>query len=373
MISTRLIAALAAGLFAGAISAPSNAAWTLADLGAYGGSASMAYGLNNAGQVVGYYVQANGKPYPFITINGQMTPFGSEPGAADAVNDAGQGAGDTLTADQTALAASLIVGNVTTDLGRLGGTFSIPKAINANGQVIGYAHLTSGIDHAFVATPAGTIDLGTLSPATSSYANAINASGQVVGDWFSSSYVTRGFIASGGTVVDIGTLGGTSCFPYAINDAGQVVGISATASGSHAFLYDGRSMTDLGTLGGKTSAGWAINQYGQIAGYSLTASGATHAFIYSGKNMTDLGTLGGTVSAAVAINANGQAIGYSTIANGTKHAFYYGLGQMTDLETAVPGLSNINVNYLYLNDAGQIAGTGLINGSQHAFLLTPVL
>jgi len=372
MISTRLIATLAAGLFAGAVAAPSHAAWTLADLGANGGSASMAYGLNNAGQVVGYYVQADGKPYPFITINGQMTPFGSAPGAAIAVNDAGQGAGNTLSADQTALDASLIVGSVTTDLGRLGGTGSYVKAINANGQVVGWAHLANGRDHAFVATAAGMTDLGNITNATSSYANAINASGVVVGDWISASNVLRGFIASGGTVVDIGTLGGSSCYPYAINDAGQVVGISATTNGSHAFLYDGKTMTDIGTLGGKTSSARAINQYGQIAGYSLTASGATHAFIYSGKNMADLGTLGGTVSVAVAINANGQAIGYSTIANGTKHAFFYGLGQMTDLETAAPGLSNVNVNYLYLNDVGQIAGTGLINGSQHAFLLTPI-
>ena len=58
--------------------------------------------------------------------------------------------------------------------------------------------------------------------------------------------------------------------------------------------YSGGTMIDLGTLGGTYSYANGINNKGQIVGYSLTASGQDHAFLYSGGKMTDLGTLGGT-------------------------------------------------------------------------------
>ena len=96
-------------------------------------------------------------------------------------------------------------------------------------------------------------------------------------------------------MTDLGTLpGGTYSRASGINNNGQIVGYSQTASGSeHAFLYSGGTMTDLGTLpGGNDSWATGINNNGQIVGYSYTAL-ADHAFLYSGGTMTDLGTLGG--------------------------------------------------------------------------------
>ena len=45
--------------------------------------------------------------------------------------------------------------------------------------------------------------------------------------------------------------------------------------------YSGGVMTDLGTLGGATSQANGINDNGQIVGYSTTASGQIHAFFYT--------------------------------------------------------------------------------------------
>jgi len=39
-------------------------------------------------------------------------------------------------------------------------------------------------------------------------------------------------------------------------------------------------MTDLGTLGGNFSGPVAINDRGQVVGYSTTASGELHAFLW---------------------------------------------------------------------------------------------
>lgn len=69
-----------------------------------------------------------------------------------------------------------------------------------------------------------------------------------------------------------GTLLGTGyTIGRGINDAGQVVGVSA----SHAFITgpDGVGMTNLGTLGGRYSEVYAVNDLGQVAGQSNTNRG----------------------------------------------------------------------------------------------------
>src|SRR5260370_690276 len=99
----------------------------------------------------------------------------------------------------------------------------------------------------------------------------------------------------GFTIKDLGTLGGDRSFAFAINNRGQIVGESITASGNgHAFLFEDGVMVDLGTLpGGTTSFAFGINNRGQVVGEATTASGARHAFLFDDGVMVDLGTLPG--------------------------------------------------------------------------------
>jgi probable HAF family extracellular repeat protein len=81
----------------------------------------------------------------------------------------------------------------------------------------------------------------------------------------------------------LGTLPGRDgSVAFAINDRGQVVGISGTTFGeARAFLWENGKMTDLGTLGGDFSEASAINDRGQVVGWAMTAEGEQHAVLWT--------------------------------------------------------------------------------------------
>ena len=227
------------------------------------------------------------------------------------------------------------------------------------------------------------------------------------------------------SVAALQTLGGTENFGYAINDRGEIVGLSRLAGdgATHAFVYDRDRITDispfnsgdiqtvgptsinsrgqvasglvvagvylpavydsiaqrvttLGSLGGVTSFGFAgvatsINNMGEAVGYSYLDGVNRHAFLHSRNVMKDIGSFGG-YSAATDINEPGTVVGFaSNLSNERAHAFVYSNGTMTDIDPF--GRSDFGTSESSaqaINDRGQIVGHGLLgNGTAfHAFL-----
>lgn len=174
-------------------------------------------------------------------------------------------------------------------------------------------------------------------------------------------------------IYNLGTLGGPSSQATAINNVGQVTGLSEVAGASwHAFVYTGTPgsggiMLDLGTLGGTYSSGWDINDSGQIVGESHlgTPHSRISAFLYtgapdSGGMMHDLGTLDGISSVGInswayGVNDSGQIVGKSTtLPNFHEHAFLY---------SGTPGVDGMMHDLGFygsaydINNSGQIVGT----------------
>jgi probable HAF family extracellular repeat protein len=228
---------------------------------------------------------------------------------------------------------------VLTDLGTLpGGVNSAPLWISANGLIAGLAE-NGQTDPLYAGLPElravlwqhGKItDLGTLPEGGyQSEANAVNSAGQVVG-------------AALNTIPDANSmqagtfwLWGGITPPYLYQ--------------TRAFLWDKQhGMQDLGTLPGGTDAqALLINEGGQVVGYSYTASTqtgvcfplATSSFLWEkGRKMVDLGGFGGTCTAANDLNNQGQVVGFSTVAGDAyQRAFMWEHGSIHDLGGSLGG------------------------------------
>jgi probable HAF family extracellular repeat protein len=259
----------------------------MTDLGVFGGlwSSSEARDVNNHGQVVGtLHDTVSGTMHPFIyTPDGGMTDLSPVIGLsadARAINDAGQIVGMYLNPQGFYHAYLYTPGAGTLDLGSLAGPKgrSGARDINNSGVVSGSSRVGQTQSyHAFVWDSAhGMSDLGSAGREHSA-GSALNSSGQVA---VTTNDVTldaerASLYTPGEGMVEIGDLGGGTSWANGINDSGQLVGGSCwdAESGSYrAYMYStGTGLVDLGGLTDSFGEAWAINTNGLIVGSSVAA------------------------------------------------------------------------------------------------------
>jgi probable HAF family extracellular repeat protein len=291
------------------------------------------------------------------------------------------------------------------DLGTLGGPHSYGSVngdgfqlLNNSGVVASYADTSLPdpnapnfcsvqdcfLTHAFRWKDGVKTDLGALPGINNSAGGSINARGWIAGqsgngliDPLLGIPEGRAVLWKNGQIMDLGTLGGGNfSLGIYVNDAGQVVGISANAVPDpfslfgagvqiRTFLWDDGEIQDIGTLGGPDAlpgASCSAQPRNVIVGQSYinsTPNASTgiptiDPFLWKNGVMTDLGNLGGTMSAAQCANHRGQIIGMSTLpGNVMNHAFFWDDGVMTDLGT----LGGNNSEAIWINDAGDVVGS----------------
>ena len=207
---------------------------------------SQAYGVNNSGQIVGYYGPTAGsnQVYTYNTATSTLTNLGTL-GGVSATSDANGGG----------------------------------YGINASGQIACYSKTSTGALHAAYYNGAGSgqgslLDLGTLIPgsnaptgsgAGTSTAYSINTQGDIVGN---SNFV-------GGPAGNV--IGAFHAYVY---KHGSTIGYDP-ANGNTSSLIDLNLVTtNLAAAGFNTlNLAYSINDSGWIVGQGVTTSGQSHAFL----------------------------------------------------------------------------------------------
>jgi probable HAF family extracellular repeat protein len=270
---------LALGMLGGG-QANAESSYIHSTLDAPGFAGTAANGINDAGQIVGYVVDANGVHHAFLLSGGSYTTF-DVPGS----------------------------------------TQTYATGINNAGQIVGFYSSPDGINHGFLLSGGNYTTLD-VPGANGTYAEGINSAGQVVGGYSTVTFFNGSFLYSSGNYTTLAVLGSSVSTAYGINDSGQIVGFyEEPANGrQHGYVYSSGNYTTVDVPGSENSGVSGINNTGQlVGGYSGRLAG--HGFLLSGTNHDTVDAPGASSTSATGINTAGQIVGYYVDTGGILHGF----------------------------------------------------
>ncbi len=354
-----------------------------------------------------------------------LPSLGGVAGQANSINDRGWASGVAdFAGDGTGHAALWMNSTEVVDLGALGG----PQANSAvawpvkatNGVIVGISETadTQLANDTFSCWPFFTPGSPTgkacngfrwqkgsmtaLPPfpgGFNSYATAANNRGQIVG-WAENGTpdptCTPGFQVlqfraviwqPDGSMQELPPLAGDSTTAAeAINDLGQVVGISGACevavgdmSAAHAVMWQNGVPTDIGNLGGHSwNTPTAINNHGTVVGFALRAGqdGTRNfqAFVWtSATGMKALPMAADDIrSEALGVNDKDQIVGLSRGPSGIRAVLWQN-GVLTELNSLTAAGSPYLLYANDINNAGEIAGEAFdgATGAAPAYVAVP--
>jgi uncharacterized membrane protein len=251
-----------------------------------GATYTSAFGINSAGQIVGFYYDSAGGYHGFIDSNGTFTTL-NYPAAPDStslqgINDKGDIVGyfSDPAARFFTLDAFLYASGVFSLITVPGATnqWTVASGISNNAQIVGTVETPA--DQGFVgANGVFTTFLYPGSSRTDAY--GINDRGQVVGIASFSPAANTGFVYVSSSFSDInfpGTVNATT--PFGINDSGQIVGSFIQDGGVMGFLDTAGAFTRIvDPLGPRETRAYGINSDGEIVGNYYDSNNVSHGFL----------------------------------------------------------------------------------------------
>jgi probable HAF family extracellular repeat protein len=254
--------------------------------------------INNFDQTVGFYESASGQ-HGFLYVDGMFTTLADFPGAAGrtvawGLNNKGQivGSYSFLSGGSHGFIYDYDNGEFTTlDVPFSGAYETFPVAINDDGQIAGIYQDTSG-QHGFLYAAGVFTSLDMPGARTgSTVAWDLNNKGQIVGVYADQTPQSaggpraHGFLYANGVFTplpDVPFPGAVNTAPTGINNHGQIVGTYNDLSGGrYGFLYDYDTgvFATLDVPGATSVDVTGLNDDGQIVGFYTDSSGGTHGFL----------------------------------------------------------------------------------------------
>lgn len=285
------------------------------------GGDSVAYSINNRGEVVGYAQAPTYSDHAFLYSHGILRDLGAATGNPH--------------------------------------DMSYAAAINSAGMITGASQVAGGAEHAILYFKGRWTDLGTLG-GSRSWGGSLNERGDVVGNSETSTpNTTHAFLWRRGKMTDLGTLGGQNSYAIGVSNSDLVAGTSDLGDGrQHGFIWRAGRMVDITSItGGRDAIIRSINSSGAIAG---TVDG--QAYLYARGHVTLLGFLpGGTWSSASIISDSGEILVYGDDATGATQQFLWLHGRKTVIH--VQGLPGADETFVTdINSRGIMCGASGAGG-----------
>jgi hypothetical protein len=234
-----------------------------------GSTYTTATGINDSGQIVGfYYVGSSNTTHSFLLSGGIYTTIdvpGSTYTQAYGINDSGQVVGSYGVGMGGLPRGFLLSGGSYTTLHVPGALQDYPRGINDSGQVVGYYVTFPSGYHGFLLS-GGSYTTFDYPGADDTTPYGINASGQIVGDYDVGGGDPQSFLLSGGSYAPIDVPGSVYTRALGINDSGQVVGEYYDGNSFPGFLLTGGSYTTIDVPGSNGTTPYGINDFGLIVG-----------------------------------------------------------------------------------------------------------
>lgn len=243
-------------------------------------------GINDADVIAGYHGQAINEGFTLTLPNN----FTSEnfPSSAQTqvtgINNSSNTSGFYIDNGGTNHGFLNIGGNFST-VDFPGTTFDQVLGLNNTGQAAGYFQASSGFQTAFVFNPflppGGQFKL--LNLPGSGQATGVNDAGQVTG-FFATATGDNGFLLSAGKLTTLSFPGAAITEALGLNNAGQVVGFyqqDPNVNILHGFIYSNGVFTSLDDTAAPATQTTVtgINNLGQIVGFALETNGTTVGFV----------------------------------------------------------------------------------------------
>jgi probable HAF family extracellular repeat protein len=249
--------------------------YTFTEIDAPGASDTSPMGINNSGDIVGCYdvketvlcpVDACYYIYDFLYRGGNFTtidvPVGYFDTCACGINNSGDIVG--WYADANGFHGGLYAGGKFTKID-VPGADTYLSGINDSGDIVGSYSDNAGASYHGFLYAGGKFTWIDFPGASSTSPEGINNSGDIVG-WYRDANAYHGFLYAGGKFTKIDFSGTSDTFAYGINDSGDIVGWYDPPT-PHGFLYRGGSFTTIDVPGCSSTSAMGINNSGTIVGY----------------------------------------------------------------------------------------------------------
>jgi probable HAF family extracellular repeat protein len=301
-----------------------EAHYDITPVSAPGATTTVVYGINNAGEAVGYYQGSSGL-HGFEVTGGNFSNVDNPNATSSSTKIAGiNNTGELIGSYEGPVNSTNLIGvygfvesaGTATNITVPGLRYAAPAGINDRGDIVGAganqeSQLTFGNFTSFIDI-GGSFTLINAPNSSGTDASGINNVGQVVGTYQDGQGTSHGFLYQAGAFTTINAPGATSTRVFGINNTGEIVGLETDVSGTHVFVLSGTHYTITDIPQASNVVSLSINDAGQIGVFESEATGAT-----TSVDKSFIATPAATVTQAVTPPPGNTALQYGQDAGDT--------------------------------------------------------